>query len=603
LSDQLAKVQKDLEQSSRSLQSINTDIQQLENEILNLISPNGSNSRAAMFGRQAPDILLHISRTRFHGEVVGPLGLHIKMKDGYERTQLAVEKSIGRSLSSFIVTNMDDQRLLSAILNQLKCGQYFNISVQHPCSRHAVPPSAHGVTTVADCIHVENDLVFNCLVDVSRIDQTAIAENDEYAQSRLLRIVNGRKEYISSNIKSILLYDGTLILYKGGNESYESNKVDFKKLLAKDMSEVISNLNEQIQSKRVDLQNSMEQHKYISQCHSDVQRAMNEVENSLRNSNIRNRDIIRRKQDLEIKLSDVQALKNIDTSHLESEQDELIEGIESLNRQLDEHSITVESAKKELSILNQEKGLIDRRKQTVLKTISEQERILNNFIDSHENSRRRIEKIRKDVSDKQKEVDKIARDVEKQDLEREGKYHEAIEKTQTLVKNWNGELVLPKSIETPQKLQAMIQSKTLKLNKERQSAGIVNGRTLESVIKKYEQYKTETETTEQRYEKMVANIAMLQGDLRQRQLKWVSTLNANAAIVKTQFLKYMYIKGFKGKVRFDHHERNLYVLVQTDEQDNKTFHDDPRHMSGGEKSFTTLCLLLALGRAVRIDFV
>lgn len=56
-------------------------------------------------------------------------------------------------------------------------------------------------------------------------------------------------------------------------------------------------------------------------------------------------------------------------------------------------------------------------------------------------------------------------------------------------------------------------------------------------------------------------------------------------------------RGYYGKVLFDHSKGHLHLKVQTDDQAGTQAAEkdrDPRSLSGGEKSFSTICFLLAL---------
>ncbi|KAK9765232.1 Structural maintenance of chromosomes protein 6 [Basidiobolus ranarum] len=58
-------------------------------------------------------------------------------------------------------------------------------------------------------------------------------------------------------------------------------------------------------------------------------------------------------------------------------------------------------------------------------------------------------------------------------------------------------------------------------------------------------------------------------------------------------------RGYSGKLEFDHKNRKLNPRVQVDDQaENLTRDKDPKSLSGGEKSFSTICLLLSLWEAM-----
>jgi chromosome segregation ATPase len=79
---------------------------------------------------------------------------------------------------------------------------------------------------------------------------------------------------------------------------------------------------------------------------------------------------------------------------------------------------------------------------------------------------------------------------------------------------------------------------------------------------------------------------------------WTRRLKDNEKIVKRHFDTYLQRKGFAGTVLFDHQERLLKIECQTDNQSDASRVNDVRCLSGGERSYTTLCLLLALGHVV-----
>lgn len=58
-------------------------------------------------------------------------------------------------------------------------------------------------------------------------------------------------------------------------------------------------------------------------------------------------------------------------------------------------------------------------------------------------------------------------------------------------------------------------------------------------------------------------------------------------------------RGYFGKVLFDHTAQTLQLRVQTEDTGgNQAREKDPKALSGGEKSFSTICLLLALWESI-----
>jgi hypothetical protein len=71
---------------------------------------------AAIYGRNMPQVLQQIGRIQWRGrKPVGPLGLHVKLKDQLWARTLRV--GLGAALGSFAVTNNQDRATLRQILD------------------------------------------------------------------------------------------------------------------------------------------------------------------------------------------------------------------------------------------------------------------------------------------------------------------------------------------------------------------------------------------------------------------------------------------------------------------------------------------------------
>ena len=100
------------------------------------------------------------------------------------------------------------------------------------------------------------------------------------------------------------------------------------------------------------------------------------------------------------------------------------------------------------------------------------------------------------------------------------------------------------------------------------------------------------------YNRLSEELAEHRKDAKDRQALWKSKLEQNAKTIKNYFHKYLQKKGFEGKVVFKHRDKTLHLECQTDNTNEATKVKDVRQLSGGERSYTTLCLLLALGHVV-----
>ncbi|CAG8783725.1 19050_t:CDS:2, partial [Racocetra persica] len=90
----------------------------------------------------------------------------------------------------------------------------------------------------------------------------------------------------------------------------------------------------------------------------------------------------------------------------------------------------------------------------------------------------------------------------------------------------------------------------------------------------------------------------LKSALHSRMLKWRNFRTYISVRARIQFTFQLSKRGYTGKLLFDHQNKKLTLRVQIDEQTNQNADKDPKSLSGGEKSFSTICLLLALWEAM-----
>src|ERR1700737_2961570 len=66
-----------------------------------------------------------------------------------------------------------------------------------------------------------------------------------------------------------------------------------------------------------------------------------------------------------------------------------------------------------------------------------------------------------------------------------------------------------------------------------------------------------------------------------------------SAKAKAMFVRLLSLRGFTGKLKFDHVQEEIHVKVSPLGSHNMS-RKDPKSLSGGEKSFTQICLLLSV---------
>jgi chromosome segregation ATPase len=98
------------------------------------------------------------------------------------------------------------------------------------------------------------------------------------------------------------------------------------------------------------------------------------------------------------------------------------------------------------------------------------------------------------------------------------------------------------------------------------------------------------------------NNIMLQGDLLHRQKKWKRFRKRIARNADKLFDKTLQLKGQSGELIFDHETKELRLDVMKDNRDTQSQISNVKLLSGGERSYTTLALLMSLGDTLECPF-
>ncbi|KPM40169.1 Structural maintenance of chromosomes protein 6 [Neonectria ditissima] len=117
-------------------------------------------------------------------------------------------------------------------------------------------------------------------------------------------------------------------------------------------------------------------------------------------------------------------------------------------------------------------------------------------------------------------------------------------------------------------------------------------------------YDRATETRE-RYEDVVKQtqdvddtISSLKRAIEQRLHLWRQFQRQISARIRIQFNYLLSERGFRGKIDLDHRSRKVLVQIEPDETRKSSAGRNTKTLSGGEKSFSSICMLLSVWEAI-----
>lgn len=575
------------------------EIQKLEDNLRNV--SNSSGGRVAMFGKEMPDIVKAIDINQFSDRVYAPLGLSFKVKEEYSKNgwNHALEKGIGGTCSSIVVTNSEDQKKMRTILERLNCASKYSIIRQNKSSKHNVRP-INGQLTVLDALIVENDpdnVIFNTLIDHIKAEtKVLIEEENSNVISKYIEKDQKNRDILKYGAKILISKSATTIKYVNGNQAFERERNQMKNYLVADMKDVLNNLKNDINAQKRNLDelrsnnnNDLE----ISSLHHTIKN----ITEHMKKINMEIKKINAQKSDANRKLSDIQEAGKIDTTDLELEVVELENAIVRINDQEEIQISKIEDYENEVKDIQKEKKSIEKEKIKIISQIDANDAHVEEIFNRAKERQSKIIECKKKLEKAEKSFfDASAKKESTQ--ETYDKLKEVAEiKTTDLVENWNREpLKLEKGI-TEKTIDTAIEKLKKQLDEGRRKAGL-EGRTKESVQKKFEIVNHDFKMAKAEYKEVFELNKNLDVDVTQRKLNWVKQLKTQTKLVARRFDSYLQKKGFAGSVSFNHEEKKLNLICQTDNLDENSKSSDVRQLSGGERSFTTLSLLLALGHVV-----
>ncbi|CAE7095754.1 unnamed protein product [Rhizoctonia solani] len=550
------------------IDSAQHNIQRLEGSQRNAINKFGSDLHRA---------LADIDKHQWMGQKpLGPLGQYVELKDA--RWAELARIYLGNLMASFAVTDARDREPLSRILQKYGNSQP-NIIVGEVDLfdySHGEPP-AH-ILTPLRILNIKNEWVVRLLINGAFIERTCISRTRAEAQ-QLLDTVNGVNVVLSADLMRSQKYpDGGFFTSA------------MRKLRSDDRANWYfagTDPAEQIRVEKEKLASLEEEHKSITPRITEI-----DTEGKA----------------MTVKVKELQTLEG----NLRRKVFKLRDELARLNEQAEEE------APASVQGLQEARKEEEERKQSILdqfKAVADRDAALNSEL--------------KPLVEKLDEIRKQAEQTERRNIENKRRLEPLLERR----------LMAVKSIEHYQK---KLEVAMKDLNDAAQAEGIVvieydewhrealnisqpieTDRTPESIEAETEIIKKALRDRERRHGQSIEEIAQeVQStqealDRTREELKSIKSFNKGLQLAmnlrldtwhifrrhislrtKQQFSYYLGQRGYRGSIDFDHKLHTLDLRVITDESNPYAKDKDPKALSGGEKSFSTICLLMSLWEAL-----
>lgn len=582
LEAKIGEAQQECRERDQPIRLKRDEIENRQRDIDNL--SRDRNQQDGAFHARMPALLGAIQNERsFAQRPIGPVGKFVRLLK--PEWSSIIEKSFGQTLSSFIVTSKNDMNTLNRVMNQAKCTCPIIIGNNYPLDTTPNEPDRQ-FETVLRILAIEDDLVRKQLVIQHGIEQTILIADMEEASEVLYsgdRPRNVRRCYsFAPNLKR----GGLHLTYTRNGEASQDPIAEWT-----GPPRMRTDIEAQIRLRQEALQQSRQQ--------------LNQLENALRAA----RDVLekakqavtrhkRREGELKVayqqaddeveRLQDAINQDSVEGGKLEVLRQALTEAEEAKN--LDEGSfqdavVALDEKKRQLSAAKAELTRWDQE----IATLQAESK-------GREAEAQKLSKTRATLL-AQKNIAVIRIDDAREDRAR---FQRKLEDHQTRLANFTegANTVSPRVIVDEGETYKSLSLKYEKLQRDMDRYHRQLGSSREEIGLEAAQTEEAYRNGLKQMEDLEKLGQALKNALITRRERWAKFRSFISARAKAQFTYLLSERSFRGKLYADHKQKLLDIQVEPDITKRDGSGRGAKTLSGGEKSFSQICLLLSIWEAM-----
>ena len=539
----------------------------------------------ANFNPKMPELLRAIqNERRFTSRPIGPVGKHVNLlkPQWYSIT----ENYLGGTLSSFIVTNTNDRNLLNSQMKRVGCHCPIYIGRNEPIDTSAHEPDK-GFDTPLRVLEVDNQMVRNLLIVQHGADQTLlVADQDEAA-----KVMFGDLPRKPSNVRRCFSFSGTnrtkghLLSYTKSGEAMQDavTGAATRRMKTDDAA--------QLQAQTEVVEQAKEELHRLETARDTSQRATEEAKKALKKHL---RDLA------EMNATVTTISEELDEITNKIEQDEVDSGtLQVLQSQIEESQKRIDLNE---GLFQDVMGPYDEKKQVLFASTAKADELTAEIAELEEYATRiqkRAQELDKEQKRKSMETNAATAKLNDGHDERKSKeteHNEQAEGVRVVEEKASqicARIPVPEG-QTPESL--TLQHERLKAQYEKFEGEM--GISREEAGRAATTAKTALQEGLKDYDKFKRLHKSLKDSWVDRVNRWKAFRSFISCRAKATFVYLLSERSFRGRLTTDHKQRLLELTVEPDINQRSGEGRGARTLSGGEKSFSQICLLLAIWEAM-----
>ncbi|KAF7064932.1 hypothetical protein CFC21_071136 [Triticum aestivum] len=586
-SEELSGIQKSISDIAKEIAESDKRILQLKSHMDGL-QQRQSNTVTAFGGQKVLKLLqlIESNHGRFRSPPIGPIGAHLQLAS--ESWSVAVDCACGGLLDAFIVSCHKDLQVLRECANRVYYNNLRIIVYDFTRQRLIIPDGSLPTTehpTVLSVIQSENHTVLNVLVDQGHAERQVLVRDYEVGKSVAF-------DHRMRNIKEVYTSDGFRMFSRGSVQTIlPPNKRPRPERWCSSPAEKIAELKNEVDGiQRIISEKNAQRRKLVN----DRSNLEQKIANLKRKREPEERHLMNKK----VQLEDGRRATAENNRHAAVDTTELEEDIKEEKNNIEQKELSLQKTNVKLTAALREVN--DRR--TAFKT----------FMDS-------VNEERLHFSSANDELDLVKRkiDAAQQYVNQEKTHYEGVMTTKVLpdIKTAEAEYA-----DLQQRQQEYFKKASIICSEsDMEALSHVAGSTPEQLSAKINRLKQRFDQESRRYAESIDDLRALHDKkerkiLRKQQLyagfrvklnscqkaldlRW-KKFQRNAGLLKRQltwlFNEHLGKKGISGFINVDYKSKVLSVELTMPQDASRDTVRDTRGLSGGERSFSTLCFTLAL---------
>ncbi|KAI1895737.1 hypothetical protein AGOR_G00109520 [Albula goreensis] len=536
-------------------------------------------NRIKRFGDRMPELLESIDKAhaqgRFVKKPVGPLGSCITLKD--PSLVLAVENCLGGLVKTFCCDNHKDEKVLQELMSRYFPKESRPQIIVSPFSDRMYNVKGRSVShpefpSVLDTLVIPNPVVANCLIDMRSIETVLVIKDNNRARQVMQQ---GRPP---RNCREAFTGDGDHV-YPNRYYSTENNR---SKYLGGDLETEIRLIESELENAKAQLERFQMHSRSVTK---DTQQKDTDLQSVIVKWK-KNQGTVNQLKAQVVELENAEDTQTDDISTLEDEASEIVQKIEQQTKDVNE-------AKKKLE---------------------EEEKLMKDSDSKYQDVRKRLEAMEEETEPLKEELHRAEADAIKlnQTLKRlESKHKEHQDNIQSMqselaIKEAELQEVLAQAqVICPERQQVNRTAKSIDLEMTRLRSSISSLESSqgsqEQIIREYLEAHENYKNNANQVRDLRRFVSRLDYIVNDRQVRYNTMRRSLSVRCKLYFNNYLAELHCCGSMKFDHNNETLSLSVNPPGSEDDDI-NDVRTLSGGERSFSTLCFILSLWEITESPF-